>query len=578
MKQMNQNTFLRVLKYFRPFIGLVCLAAFLAFLVNITDLAGPYIVKIAIDDYIVGQKAREGIKLIGLVYFLSVLVGACSNYFQNYVLNSIVQQIMHNIRMELFAHIQHLPLQFFDRNSSGRILTRVTNDVESLNEMYSGVLVILFKDLFLLVGIVAAMLRLNLRLTFLSFSVVPIIVAVTFLYRTKARENFKRVRALIARINGFLAENISGMKLVQIFHREREKYREFKQLNDEYNRASIFEVALTALFRPSAELINNLGISLLIWYCTPGIFASTVEIGVLYAFISYIKKFFGPINDLADKYNVILSGNVSAERIFELMDHNEGLEEMTSGRPLTELKGKIEFKNVWFAYHDEDWVLKDVSFTVNPGETVAFVGATGAGKSTIISLWSRFYQIQKGEILLDGVNINEYRLEDLRRRVSVVMQDVFLFAGTIESNIRLNNEEITPEEVKRAAEYVNADHFIRRLPGAYAAEVKERGCTLSAGERQLLSFARAVAFNPSILVLDEATANIDTETELLIQDSLAKIAKNRTMLIIAHRLSTIQRADKIIVIHKGRIREMGKHEELLSQNGIYRHLYEMQYA
>lgn len=578
MNEMSKNKFLRVLKYFRPFIGLIFFAMVLALIVNAADLAGPYIIKVAIDDYIVGHKAGEGIKTIGLLYFGTVLAGAISNYFQNYLLNSIVQQIMHNIRMELFSHIQHLPLTFFDRNSSGRILTRVTNDVEALNEMYSGVLVALFKDVFLLIGIIITMVKLNLRLTLLSFAVVPIIVAVTFFYRKKATWNFKRVRSLIAQINGFLAENISGMRLVQAFNREKEKYQEFKRLNDEYNRASIFEVALMALFRPSAELINNLGVSILIWYCTPGIFQSTIEIGVLYAFITYIKKFFGPINDLADKYNVILSGGVSAERIFELMDNNEGFEDLELGAVLPQLKGEIEFKNVWFSYNGQDWVLKDVSFKVNSGETVAFVGATGSGKSTIINLISRFYQIQKGEILLDGVNINDYKLGDLRRQVAVVMQEVFLFSGTIKSNIRLDNQGITEEEVIRAAEYVGADSFITELTDGYDEEVKERGCTLSTGERQLLSFARAIAFKPSILVLDEATANIDTETELLIQETLEKIAKDRTTLVIAHRLSTIKNADRIIVIHKGRIREIGKHEELLAKDGIYKDLYEMQYA
>lgn len=575
---MNNVKFMRILAYFKPYIPHVFLCMILALLINGAELANPYIMKIAIDEYIIGGNTSISIVYLGLLYIAAVLGGAVFNYVQVLVLSNIVQRIMHNIRMELFAHIQNLPLSFFDKNSSGRVMTRVANDVEALNEMYSGVLIALFKDVFMLIGIIVVMLQMNLKLALVSFVVVPIIMSVTYIYNKKARKVYKSIRHLISSINSFFAENISGMKLVQIFNREKEKFKEFDSLNTEYNKASMMELILMALFKPAAELINSLAISILIWYCLPGIFDNTIEIGVLFAFITYIKKFFGPINDLADKYNVILSGSVSAERIFELMDTNEGLEDLDKGISISNFKGEIEFKNVWFAYDDKGWVLKDVSFKINPGETAAFVGATGSGKSTIINLIGRFYEIQKGEILLDGINIKDIKLGDLRRCIAVVMQDVFLFSGDIQSNIRLNNDNIKMEDVEKASQYVNADEFIKSLPGGYFEEVKERGCTLSSGQRQLLSFARAIAFKPSILVLDEATANIDTETEKIIQDTLGRISKDRTTLVIAHRLSTIKDADKIIVIHKGRIREMGRHTELLKNGGIYRNLYDMQYA
>ncbi len=577
MQNTKRHNMLRLLAYFKPYVGWVILGIILAFVLNVAELANPYIMKIVIDDYIVGGNRSVSIVALGLAYLGAVLIGAVCSFIQVVLLNSIGQKIMHTIRVELFSHIQRMPLSFFDRNSSGRIVTRMTNDVEALSELFSGVLVALFRDIIMLIGIVVVMVELNVKLTLVSMCVIPIIIVVAYLYNMKAKPNFRRVRALVARINGFFAENIQGMKLVQVFHREKEKYQEFEKLNDEYNKASILEVILVALFRPSAELINNLAITILIWVCTPGIFNGVVEIGVLYAFITYVKRFFGPINDLVDKYNVIQSGSVAAERIFEILDNNEGLENLDEGMELKEVRGEIEFKNVWFSYNNKDWVLKDISFKINPGETVAFVGATGSGKSTIINLMGRFYEIQKGEILLDGINIRDIKLRDLRRCIAVVMQDVFLFSGDIKSNIRLNSTEISDEDVIKAAKYANAHEFIQSLPDKYDEEVKERGCTLSAGQRQLISFARAIAYNPSILVLDEATANIDTETEKIIQESLERISKDRTTVVIAHRLSTIQKADKIIVLHKGRIREMGKHDELLKLGGIYKNLYDMQF-
>jgi ABC-type multidrug transport system fused ATPase/permease subunit len=469
-----------------------------------------------------------------------------------------------------------MPFSYFDKNAAGSILTRVTNDVESLSELYSGVIVDMFRNVLMLIGIIIIMLALNVQLAFVSFSIIPIILAITIWYNKKANENFRWVRSLKGRINAYFAENISGMKMVQIFTREKAKYGEFKGLNDEYNEASRFMVFLNAVFRPVNELINSLAITLLVWFCArPILEGGLIEIGILYAFIDYSRRFFAPINDLADRYTNVLAGKVAAERIFDLLDNNEGYEETEPGIKDIEIKGKIEFKNVWFAYVKGEWVLKDVSFTVNPGETMAFVGATGSGKTTIISLLNRFYEPDKGEILIDGINITDYSLGRLRKSIGVVMQDVFLFADDVKYNIRLNEESIDDRQVQEAARYVNAHDFISKLGLGYNHEVKERGVTFSSGERQLLSFARAIAFKPRIMVLDEATANIDTQNEMIIQDSLEKISKNRTTLVIAHRLSTIRNADGIIVLHNGKIRERGAHEDLIAMDGIYKKLYEL---
>jgi ATP-binding cassette, subfamily B, multidrug efflux pump len=568
----------RVFRYARPYWPWFALGLGLAVLINASELAAPYIIKIVIDDYLIAPKATTPIATLGLIFFAVIAVEAICAYAKAYTLNYAGQRILHDLRLAVFSHLQHLPLAFFDKQSSGRLVTRVTNDIEALNELYTDILVRLFQDVFLLVGIVLVMVRLSPRLTLISAAVVPVIVVVVRVLRRKTWENFRRVRHLIGRINGFIAENIAGMKIAQIFAIEQEKFREFLELNHAYRQALMGRVLIMGLFWSSAQVINNLAICVLLWVCIPDVLGGALEIGVLFAFITYVQKIFGPINHLSEQYATVLSAGVSAQRIFEILDTDAGLEDLRVGAPLPEVRGHIEFRKVWFAYEGENWVLKDISFTVQPGEMTAFVGATGSGKTTIMNLLTRFYDIQRGEILLDDVNIRAIPLRDLRRCVAVVMQDVFLFAGDITSNIRLNNTDIPPDAVIAAARYVNAHGFITQLPNGYHEAVKERGATLSAGQRQLLAFARAITFQPTILVLDEATANIDTTTELIIQDSLSKIARNRTMLVVAHRLSTIQHADAIIVMHKGRIREVGTHAELLARNGLYSRLYALQYA
>jgi len=451
------------------------------------------------------------------------------------------------------------------------------NDTEALNEMYSNMMVTLFKDVFILLGIVVIMFNKNVELALISLVCIPLVVITSQIYRYYARAAFRDTRVKLAKINATLAENIAGMRIIQIFRQEKRMHGEFDETNQAYFRASWRELTTFAIFRPSMEFFSALALAILIWYGSGKVLETTLQIGVLYMFITYIQQFFQPINDLSEKYNILQSAMASSERIFQLLDTHDTIPDPAAPKALPQVKGRVEFKNVWFAYEGENWVLRDVSFTIEPGETVAFVGATGAGKSSILSLISRFYDIQKGEILIDGVNIKDVRQEDLRRFIGVVLQDVFLFTGTVRDNIRLANTAITNETIDQSIRYVNADSFIEKLPGKLNAEVLERGAGFSAGERQLLAFARALAFDPAILVLDEATSNIDTETESLIQDALVKLTHGRTTIVVAHRLSTIQHADKIIVLHKGRVREIGDHQALLAQGGMYYNLYQLQY-
>ncbi len=514
---------------------------------------------------------------LGLIFFLLILAGFILNYLQVCLLQYAGQKIIYDIRMKVFTHLQSLSLSFFDRNPVGRLVTRVANDTETLNEMFTSVIVNLFKDIFLLAGILLAMLQMDRRLALVSMVTLPLIGAATVLFRIKARQAYRQVRTKLAAINADLQENISGMRIIQIFNQQLNQYRQFDRINREHYQANMQEVWTFAVFRPTIDLFQSFAIAVLLWYGGGQVIRGALQFGVLFAFINYIQQFFRPISSMTEKYNVMQSAMASSERIFQLLDRSEIISDPDMPVWLPEIKGRVELKNVWFAYEGENWVLKDVSLAVEPNQTVALVGATGAGKSSIINLLSRFYDAQKGSILIDGIDIRRLKKEELRRQIGVILQDVFLFSDTIAGNISLNNEEISLDQVKHAARLVHADDFISRLPDKYRHQVEERGATLSAGERQLLAFARALAYDPRILILDEATSNIDTATELLIQEALKKLARGRTTIIVAHRLSTIQHADKIVVIHKGRIRETGSHQELLNQGGIYYDLYRLQY-
>ncbi|HBA03364.1 MAG TPA: ABC transporter ATP-binding protein [Clostridium sp.] len=518
------------------------------------------------------------IKWSAIIILLIYIVIFILNYIQIYLLQYTGQKIVYNIRAAIFKHVESLSLSFFDKSPVGRLVTRITNDVETLNEMYTSVLVYLIKDLFLVSGIVIAMFLLDIKLGIVSIVTLPLVVALTFIFRKYDREAYRKVRTRLSRINSNLSENISGMKTVQIFGVESKKYSEFDEINTSYSTAAMEQIKVFAVFRPLMDMTYQLALCILIWVGGTAVLNLTIEFGVLYAFVIYIQKLFQPIFDLSEKFDILQSSMASSERIFMLLDNDSIIKNPKEPKHIGRAQGDIEFKNVWFAYNDEDWVLKDVSFRIRKGETVAFVGATGAGKTSIISLITRLYDIQKGEILIDGVSIKEMSKDELRKNVATVLQDVFLFAGDIKGNVRLNNENITDEEIVKACKYVNANIFIEKLPDKYNAEVNERGTTFSQGERQLIAFARALAFNPPILVLDEATANIDTETESLIQDALNKLTKGRTTIVVAHRLSTIKNADKIIVMHRGRIREIGSHSELLEKKGLYSNLYKLQYA
>ncbi len=566
----------RLLKFARKYWHYFLFAVLFVFASTLADLARPVLMGITIDDFI-KKGDIASLNKMGIYFIILVLAGFLFNLLHIYILSYAGQNIIYNIRQLLFSHLQKLPLSYFDKNPIGRLVTRITNDTETLNDMYTNVLVTLLKDFAILIGTIIIMLRLNITLTLIVLAVMPFVVIFTVFFRIRIRKVYRNVRTALAKVNSSIAENISGMHVIQLFNKERPNFEKFSKTGMEYYRATMNEVLTFGLFRPLIEMLSSLAIALLIWFGGSDVLRGTVQFGMLYAFVNYVSLLFQPINDLAEKYNILQSSMAASERIFMILD--TPAEEDLGKLPLDSKSagGDIEFKNVWFAYNDEDWVLKDVSFKVPSGQTVAIVGHTGAGKTSLINLLSRFYEIQRGEILINGTNIKDISKTDLRKSIGVVLQDVFLFSGKVNDNIRLNDESVTDERIEEVSKYVNADGFISRLPNGYHEEVMERGSTFSSGQRQLLAFARTLAFDPAILVLDEATANIDTETELLIQDALKKLTQNRTTIVIAHRLSTIQHADKIIVLHKGKVQETGNHQELLAAKGMYYSLYQLQY-
>ena len=566
----------RLIKYLTPYRWQVVLAIGLALAVSGLEAVRPYFTKIAVDVYIANGD-KQGLLLLTVLFFFLLVVRGVVQYYNAYVTQKIGQHTIFDLRMELFAHLQRLSLRFYDKNPIGRLITRVTNDVEVLNEMFSSGIVMVFSDVFMIIGIVWFMFTMNWQLALISLSVLPFLFYGTFLFRKKARESYREVRLYIARINTFMQEHITGMLVDQIFNREKKAFEEFDKHNAGHREANIRSIFYYAVFYPSVDLIGAVAVGLIIWYAGGSALDGAVTIGTVMAFLQFNEMFWRPIRDLSEKYNIMQTAMASSERIFKLLDDTSFIAETDFPKEFHDVKGKIEFRHVWFAYNNEDWVLKDISFTIEPGQTAAFVGHTGAGKTTIINLLSRFYDVQKGEILIDDVNIKDVALGALRRHIAVVLQDVFLFSGDIKGNINLGKVEISLEKIKEAAAIVGVNRFIESMPKQYDEEVKERGSTLSVGQKQLLSFARALAFDPRILVLDEATSSVDTETELLIQSAIQKLLAHRTAIVIAHRLSTIQSADKIIVMHKGEIREMGTHQELLGMKGVYHKLYLLQY-
>lgn len=577
---------LRMLSYMRPHVGTMAFCLVLVLAITALELYKPVLIGNAIDRYITGGYAPgEAVEerftgvLIAAGAYVAVLAALfVCNRVQFLLLQKTGQEIIYEMRRELFAHMESLSMRFFDLTPVGKIVTRITNDVESVNELYSTILVKLFKNVVKIAGLAVVMLLLDVHMALLSFVMVPVVTVLTVVFRTLSRRAYQVSKTRLTALNTFLSENISGMKVIQIFHREKEKYQEFSDRSGQLHRAFFREITLGAIFRPTIVMSSTIAMAVIIAGGASGVLAGTVSFGTMYIFIQYIKTFFEPIQDLAEQLSTLQSAVASAEKIFTLLDEKPQIHEKEKPVVLPEVRGRIEFKNVWFAYDGEDFVLRDVSFVIEPGQRVAFVGATGAGKSSILNLIGRYYDIQRGEILIDGVNIKDLTRDQIRAAIGQVQQDVFIFTGDIRSNIRLRSENITDEAIEEAARQVNASRFIERLPAGYDEKVSERGATFSAGQRQLLSFARTLAFDPRILILDEATANIDTETEQWIQEALETLMAGRTTIMVAHRLSTIQHADKIIVMHKGRIRESGTHQELLDQDGIYRKLYQLQLA
>jgi len=609
----------RLLRYLAPYKWQVAIALGSIFLKVGADVLGPYLTKIVIDRYLApvpGLHTRfdrflssnpfAGIAQIAALYVGLLVFSFLLEYLQTYYMQWAGQMVMFDLRKEIFRHLQRMHIGFYDRNPVGRLVTRVTSDVDALNEMFTSGVVSIFEDVFVLAGIVAIMLHMNPKLALITFAVLPLIAIATKIFRDKVRDSYRRIRVAIARINAYLQEHVSGMVVLQLFNREQRAFAKFSDVNARHMDAFKDAIMAHAVYYPVVEILSSIAIACVIWFGGNDVIRGATTIGILAAFIQYAQRFFRPIQDFSEKYNILQSAMASSERIFKLLDTPvEITSPAVTKKP--EGPGRIEFDHVWFAYRnipidtgdgkngkgaraaedrathttqpllEPDWVLRDVSFVIEPGETVAIVGHTGAGKTTIISLLMRFYDVQKGAIKIDGVDVKDMDLADLRRRYGVVLQDPFLFTGTVEGNIRLGTQFITDEDVQQAAIDVNLAEFIRTLPQGFKEEVRERGSTLSTGQKQLISFARALAHNPKILILDEATSSVDTETEFKVRDALSRMVEGRTSVVIAHRLSTVQRADKIIVMHKGLVREEGTHQQLLAQRGIYYKLYQLQY-
>lgn len=566
---------MRLIAYMKPYAHWVIFALLLVLGLTAFDLYRPMLVGDAIDTF--GANGDYDVIIATAIKYAVVLaLSFAFNIAQTWILQKTGQNIILQMRKDLYRHIQSLGSRYFDITPVGKLVTRVTNDVEALNEMYSGILVQLFRNIVKIVGLAGVMLVLDVRLAAISFVLMPLVIGLTVLCQKIARNIYRLYRTRLTDINTFLSEHLSGMKIIQIFGRQERKFEEFHDKNTKLYKAFYREMLMYAVFRPLIYILSILSLMIVLWFGSKNVFDEIISVGTLYIFSNYIRSFFDPIQELAEQFSTLQSSIASAEKIFTVMDEDEFIPEVENPKQPDKITGKIEFDHVWFAYDGENYVLKDVSFVINPGEKVAFVGATGAGKSSILNLIGRYYDIQKGHIYIDGIDIRQLSKKQLRSAIGQMQQDVFIFEGDVAYNIRLNDDDITDAQVKAAAEYVNASHFIEKLPQGYHEPVTERGATFSAGERQLLSFARTLAHNPSILVMDEATANIDTETEILIQEALEKLMDGRTTIMVAHRLSTIQHADCIMVMHKGRICESGTHRELLEQDGIYRKLYELQ--
>jgi ATP-binding cassette, subfamily B, multidrug efflux pump len=567
----------RLLEYLRPYWREVTIAVAAIIVGSAASLIQPYLVKVAIDRYI-SQRRLIGLNGLAVLYLTVLVVAFAAEYVQTWTMQLTGQRIMYDLRMAIYRHLQRLDLRYYDRNPVGRLMTRVTSDVDVLNDLFTSGVVTVFGDLFALVGIMAMMIWMNWPLALVAFSVLPLLLLVTEWFRRNVRESYRLVRGWIARINAFLQENITGMSTVQLFRREALNFARFDEIDRKHRDANVDQIFYYAMFYPAIEVVSTLAASLIIWYGGGSVLHHALTLGALVAFLQYAQRFFRPISDMSDKFNILQAAMASSERIFKLLDEPVSIESPAAPRTRpAPAAGHIVFDHVWFAYNDDEFVLRDVSFEVRPGERLGVVGATGSGKTTLINLLLRFYDVKRGRITIDGVDIRELDLADVRGLFSLVLQDVHLFSGTVADNIRLGNVSIDDAHVRQAARAVHAEPFIERMPDGYGSAVAERGSTLSVGQKQLLSFARALAFDPRVLVLDEATSSVDTETEIIIRDALQVLMAGRTTIAIAHRLSTIQDMDKILVLHKGQLRESGTHQELLAERGIYFKLFELQY-